>query len=124
MTTDPVLLAVSHWEVIVGFCVSALFPLVILRWWRWYQSTWGWNTILLEVSIAATLLPSVIFRVFGIADEFLQWTAVICFGLVILNVIWRTVIIRKTQIEETKADHAAARARARDIARASADEPE
>jgi hypothetical protein len=102
MTHDPVLAAVTHWEVVAGFAISALFPLFIRRWWPWEKSEWGWNTVTLELSIAFCLLPGFLYYVLNIDDDFLRWTQAVALGLVIGNVIWRTVLIRNTQSEEAE----------------------
>ena len=50
------------------FIVSVLFPVVTTFFWAWWRSEWGWNIILLEACIAATLLPTVLLIDFGIDD--------------------------------------------------------
>jgi hypothetical protein len=91
------LLTTVSWEIKTGFLVSLLFPFVTRVFWPWHLSWWGWNTVLLELSIAGTLFPSVLHRDFGIADLLLTWSQVVFLGLVVINVLWRTVMIWRTQ---------------------------
>jgi len=100
---NPLLMAV-HWEVNGGFLVSLLFPLVTRIFWPWHLSWWGWNTVLLELSIAGTLFPSCLHIDFSITSSPLEWTQVAFLGLVIVNVLWRTVMIWRTQREGSARD--------------------
>jgi hypothetical protein len=91
------LLTIVGWEVNAGFCVSMLFPAVTRFFWPWHLSWWGWNTVMLELSIAGTLFPSVLYRDLHITSGVLEWLQVIFLALVIVNVLWRTVMIWRTQ---------------------------
>jgi hypothetical protein len=101
---DPALVIIVHWEVNMGFAVSLLFPFVTRFFWPWHQSWWGWNTVLFDLSIAGTLFSSVLHLDFGISDEALEWTQVFFLGLVIFNVLWRIVMIWRTQREGALAE--------------------
>ena len=91
------LLTIISWEVNAGFIISLLFPVVTRFFWPWHQSWWGWNTVLLELSIAGTLFPSFLYRDFHLIDTPLEWSQVVFLALVIINVLWRTVMIWRTQ---------------------------
>lgn len=91
------LLDISRAEVIAGFWASLMFPFVTRLFWPWNESWWGWNTVLLELSIAGTLFPSWLFLTFHVNNAGLQWCQVTFLGLVVVNVIWRTVMIWRTQ---------------------------
>jgi hypothetical protein len=102
---DNALLLSVHWEVNIGFFVSLLFPFITRFFWPWHLSWWGWNTVLLEVSIAGTLFPSVLHLDFHITDVPLEWTQVVFLALVTINVLWRTVMIWRTQRDGAAADN-------------------
>lgn len=91
------LLTIVHWEINVGFLVSLLFPVITRFYWPWNESDWGWNIISLELSIAGCLLPSFLYIDFGVTDMLLRWSQVLFLGAVIVNVLWRAVIIWQTQ---------------------------
>lgn len=91
------LLAISHAEVMTGFWVSLAFPLVTRLFWPWNESWWGWNIVLLDLSISGTLFPSWLYLTFGVGNTGLQMVQVIFLGLVIANIVWRGVIIWRTQ---------------------------
>jgi len=96
---NQALLAAAHWEINVGFAVSVLFPVVTRFFWPWNESEWGWNIVSLDLSIAGTLLASVLKIDFGIVNNPLVATQVAFLALVIANLTWRTVIIWQTQRE-------------------------
>lgn len=98
------LLTVVHVLVNVGFFVSLAFPVVTRFFWPWNRSTWGWNTVLIELSIAGCLFPSVLRLDFGLADLALAWTQVAFLGTVPMNVIWRAFIIWRTQRDGARGD--------------------
>jgi hypothetical protein len=79
------------------FWVSLAFPFVTRIFWPWNKSWWGWNIVLLDLSIAGTLFPSWFYMTFHVSDIGLLWAEVIFLGLVVVNVVWRTVIIWRTQ---------------------------
>lgn len=96
-STLTVLFYIVRLEINIGFGVSTVFPVITRFFWPWHRSWWGWNTILLELSIAGCLLPSFLYLDFGISGNALEWSTVVFLGLVITNVVWRTVIIWNTQ---------------------------
>jgi hypothetical protein len=102
---DSALLTSVHWEVNTAFFVSLSFPFITRFFWPWHLSQWGWNTVLLELSIAGTLFPSVLHLDFRITDASLEWTQVVFLGLVIVNVLWRTVMIWWTQRNGASSDN-------------------
>lgn len=86
-----------HWEINIAFAASLLFPVVTRFFWPWNESSWGWNIVTLDLSIAGTLLPSFLKLDFGILDLPLEWSQVVFLGLVTVNIIWRTVMIWTVQ---------------------------
>lgn len=101
---NQTLLTIAHVEIITGFWVSLLFPFVTRFFWPWNESWWGWNTVLLEVSIAGTLFPSFLYVAFHVNDVLLQWLQVAFLALVTVNVLWRTVMIWRTQNDGAERD--------------------
>lgn len=81
----------------VTFGVSLAFPLVTAVFWRWWASWWGRNIVALELGIAVTLLPAVLYRDFGVDSLVLRWVQVAALGTVPLIVAWRAVMIWRTQ---------------------------
>lgn len=79
------------------FFVSLLFPLVTAFFWPWWESSWGRNIVSLELGIAVTLLPGVLFRDFGVNDLALHWVQLLALATVPLIVVWRVVMIWRTQ---------------------------
>ncbi len=101
---SAVLLAIAHAEIMAGFWVSLLFPVVTRFFWPWHLSWWGWNTVLLELSIAGTLFPSWLYLTFHVSSIGLLWCQVIFLALVVANVVWRTVMIWRTQRQGSARD--------------------
>lgn len=98
MNNLALLTLIDHVEINVGFWVSLLFPVVTRFYWPWNRSWWGWNTILLELSIAGVLFPGWLYLTFDWGSVYvLAWMELGFFALVILNVIWRAVMIWRTQ---------------------------
>lgn len=91
------LIDVANAEIMVGFWVSLAFPFVTRFFWPWNKSWWGWNIVMLDLSIAGTLFPSWLFLTFHVNDAWLQWIQVFFLGLVVVNVVWRAVMIWRTQ---------------------------
>lgn len=101
---NETLLTTVEWEVQVGFVVSVLFPVITRVYWPWNQSWWGWNTVLLELSLAGVLFPSWMEINFRFDDIWLQWMEAASLGAVTLNVLWRAVMIWRTQRDGAEAD--------------------
>ena len=97
MTQVQLLTAIGAWLVNIVFAVSALFPLVTALYWPWWDSWWGRNIVGLEICIAATLLPAVLFRDFAIDSLVLRWAQLVSLTLVAAMVVWRAVMIWHTQ---------------------------
>lgn len=91
------LLDAADAEVMVAFWVSLAFPFVTRFFWPWNESWWGWNIVMLDLSIAGALFPDWLYLTFHISDVWLQWLQVFFLGLVTVNVVWRTVMIWRTQ---------------------------
>jgi hypothetical protein len=103
------LLDIAHVEINIAFWASLMFPVVTRFFWPWHQSWWGWNTVLLELSIAGTLFPSWLFLMFHVTNSGLEWSQIVFLGLVTLNILWRTVMIWRTQREGRARDEGASR---------------
>lgn len=99
MTQEQFLHNYSEVLLNVTFIVSMLFPFVIASWWKWWESQWGKNMVLLELSIAVTILPSILFVDWHIDAAALHWMQAAGFTLVPIVVIHRTYLIIRTQRE-------------------------
>lgn len=93
MTQEQLLIDAGAVLANVTFFVSLLFPVVTAFYWRWWDSAWGRNIVSLELGIAVTLLPAVLFRDFGIDSLALRWVQVTALATVPLIVAWRVVMI-------------------------------
>jgi hypothetical protein len=91
----PVLLEAAS---ITTFWVSFAFPFAVSLFWPWWQSGWGRNIVLLETCIWVSLLPAPLHAMFGVPyGSFLSWFQVAAlFGAGVV-VVWRFVIIWRTQ---------------------------
>jgi hypothetical protein len=97
MTQAQLLTDVGQWLLNLTFAVSVLFPVLASLFWPWWDSWWGVNIITLEACIAATLLPSVLYADFGVDNYVLRWVQVTSLGLVAAVIVWRGVLIWRTQ---------------------------
>ena len=86
------------------FWVCALFPVIMATFWPWWQSWWGRNIVSLETALSVALLPSVLHREFGINTDtyFYGWAVVAALFAAAVIVIWRSVMIIRTQWSERK----------------------
>lgn len=101
---NPVLLAITRAEVMTGFWASLAFPVVTRFFWPWNKSWWGWNIVLLDLSISGTLFPSFLYMTLGVSNLWLQSLQVFFLALVIVNVVWRAVMIFRVQRKEAGRD--------------------
>jgi len=88
---------VTEWEVNACFIASVLFPVVTRLYWPWHESSWGWNIVMLEIGIAGAILPSWLFIDFRVSSQTLELLQVISLALVFVNVVWRAVMIYRSQ---------------------------
>jgi hypothetical protein len=99
MTQAQLLSDLGVWGVNVAFVAAILFPFVVRTFWAWEKSDWGLNIVLLEILIAFALLPSWLRRAVGISlnTYFLGWLVVACLWGIAVVIVWRTIIIWRTQ---------------------------
>jgi len=88
------------------FFTALLFPAVTAFFWNWWDSAWGVNIVLLEACIAVTLLPGWLFLAFGIDNWALRWVQAVSFAMVGVVIIWRGVLIWRTQAAGARKDGA------------------
>jgi len=88
---------ITEWEVNACFIVSVLFPVVTRLYWPWHESSWGWNIVMLEIGIAGAIFPSWLFIDFRVSSQTLELLQVIALALVFFNVVWRAVMIWRSQ---------------------------
>jgi hypothetical protein len=95
------------WGVRILGWVTLLFPLVNAAFWPWWKTGWGWNLITFDMGVFISILPSWLGVTFGIRDNMsVYWIEIIGVDLVILNVVWRTYIIIRTQVRGRNHDSA------------------
>lgn len=84
------------------FWACAIFPFVMAVIWPWWKSWWGRNIVSLEMAIASALLPSVLYREFGINTNtiFFGWVIVASLFAAAAVVVWRGVLIFQAQWHE------------------------
>jgi hypothetical protein len=83
-----------------SFLAAVAFPLVTSLFWPWWQHSWGWNIVTLEMAIAVALLPAWLHYAFGFtiaASTGFAWLQVGAVMLVGVIIVWRTVLIFLTQ---------------------------
>lgn len=97
MTQEQFLADAGMWLANVTFFTSLAFPLATAVFWPWWASWWGRNIVSLELGIAVTLLPAVLFRDFGVDSLVLRWVQAAALATVPLIVVWRAVMIWQTQ---------------------------
>ena len=87
-----------EWVVNATLVTSVLFPLGTLTFWPWWQTSWGWNLIALDLALGVAVFPEVLEFDFGLRDVALfTWVQVTALSLVILTMAWRTVMIYRAQ---------------------------
>jgi len=90
-------------------CLSFMFPLVTGSFWPWWKEPWGWNIVLLEISIGGALFPSALSIDAGVRSvAWLAWLRVAFLLMVGFIVVWRGALIYLTQRRGAIADAAAA----------------
>lgn len=100
MTTTEFLSDYTVVVINVIFWASLIFPLVIRLIWPWHRSDWGRNIVFLDLTLACTLLASVVKRDWGLPYDslvFFEWFQTISLSAVPLILAQRTWIIWKTQ---------------------------
>lgn len=93
--------------VVITFFTSVAFVLlytVIAPWWR---SPLGRNLIAFDSALSLTLLPSVIHHITGTSSAespFFAWFTVGAFAAVPCVIVWRAVILIRTQLDRKPDD--------------------
>lgn len=79
------------------FWAGFLFVPAVSLFWPWWQSTWGWNLVTLEFWIWVSLLPAPLHAYFGVPYHPLMWFQVAAVFGAGVTVLWRGVLIFRTQ---------------------------
>lgn len=115
MTQSHVLGIVQNWDIYAAFIIPLLFPVAIAYIWPWWKDELGWTMVLVDLLLSAALLPSFLHRALGVPINtyVFQWIVVISVGLIPIVIIWRTIVVFKTQkqavreVRRRKSRHAA-----------------
>jgi hypothetical protein len=93
---------IDQWAIWFSFLASALFTPVTSVFWPWWQTSWGWNIVTLELCVSLALLYPWLHYAFGltVAAYPFAWMQAASIALVGAVVIWRTVLIWQTQRHE------------------------
>jgi len=99
MTQAQFLSDVVKWLVNITFWTSLAFPVVTRPFWPWTRSQWGRNIVALELAIAFTLIGSIMNIDLGWRRYPLvfAWITTVSLACVPVIVIWRAVMIWRTQ---------------------------
>lgn len=106
MTQLQLIMNLLEWSGGFLFWTSATFPFIVSFIWPWWKSWWGRNIVSLEVVITAALLPSVLYREFGVNPDtyIFGWLTVAALFAGGVIVAWRIVLIFRSQLEEYRRD--------------------
>jgi hypothetical protein len=100
VTQAQLLADLTHDVVVVAFFASVAFVATYTALARWWKSEIGRALVMLDSGLALALAPAVLHRAFGLALSESLGFAWYYFGsltVVALAIIWRTVIVAKTQ---------------------------
>lgn len=100
MQPDPVLAHYLDWMVNIGFFVTLAFVPINSLWWPWWKEWWGRNIVLLDLFIAGTLFPDVLYLDWHITAWILQWSQAVALTATVLVIPWRTALIWNAQRAE------------------------
>ena len=93
------------------FWSTVLFPVIVAPIWHWWHSWWGRNIVSFDLSITVTLLPSWLYIVFPpvVKDDVRLWQIFQLVGLylVVINLVWRVIMIVATQMAGRREDREA-----------------
>jgi hypothetical protein len=90
-----------EWAVIFAFLIPAAFPLVASRFWPWWEDDLGVNLVMMDVAVAIAAFPAFLHYVVGAPLDLVEYQYLrnIALSAVPVIVIWRTIIIYRTQRE-------------------------
>jgi hypothetical protein len=96
VANQPLIDAIE-WTVNATFWAAVLFPVLIGFIWPWWRDWWGQNMISLDLCIAGATFASVLRYDFGVHSIALAWVDVVFLALVFFILVWRCVMIFRTQ---------------------------
>ncbi len=100
MSQFQLLLDMLRWGTAVLFYVTLLFPIVVSFYWPWWKEWLGRNLVSFDFGFLVLAFPAWMNITFGFIvrnNVYTGWTQVAGLYLVIINVIWRAVLIYKIQ---------------------------
>lgn len=86
-----------EWAVNATFWTSLFFPIVIAGVWPWWQDWFGQTMVALDLCVAGAAAQGVLRYDFGIRSTSLAWADVVFLVLVTAVIVWRTIMIFRTQ---------------------------
>lgn len=95
--TDQPLTDALEWTVNFAFWAAIAFPVLIGMIWPWWRDWWGQNMIALDLAIAVAVVGAVLRYDLGIRFTGLAWVDVVSLALVFFIIVWRGVMIFRTQ---------------------------
>lgn len=89
----------AEWAIGLAFWLSVSFVPIVSFFWRWWKDSWGWNIVLLEVTIALALLRTTLIVEFGLlrSGMLVLWLTDAAVSLVPIIITWRIVLILQGQ---------------------------
>jgi hypothetical protein len=90
-----------EWAVIFAFVVPAAFPLIVSRFWPWWEDDLGVNLVMMDASVAIAAFPAFLHYILNAPINAIgyQYLRNIALTAVPCIVIWRMIIIYRTQRE-------------------------
>jgi hypothetical protein len=95
--TNQALIDATEWSVNLSFWASAAFPVLIAPVWRWWLDWFGQTMVLFDLALAGAALGLVLRFDWGIRLEALQWVDIISLSFAFVVIVWRSVLIYRTQ---------------------------
>lgn len=98
MTSMRLLQDIGNVSAGLAFWTCFLWPAIVRFFWAWHRSAWGWNMAIKVELIALALVPSTLYREFGVRPGIgLLWASVMAVTIIPFVLAWRTWIIWRGQ---------------------------
>lgn len=99
MTQEQLIADISDVVILYTFWVTALVPVAVASFWRWWRHELGWTFVIMDVLLALALSPAAARRMFGIpiTSPGFEWFTLAAIALIAPVTVWRVSVLWRVQ---------------------------